>query len=134
MFVVGLEELENVWKNMYVHVHVHVCIQFKSYSLLLQVYKWPWCVTISYCLECSFQRYPEMFCFLINGRFTLNIHIFVKGNILEWYHAIIAREDNSALLRILAALSRKRTFLFWFYYQLFWLIVLIIFFFWWYTQ
>lgn len=104
------------------------CIQFKSFSLLLWVYKWPWCVTISYCLGCSFQRYPEMFRFLLMEG-LLSIYIFLwSGNILEWYHAIIAREDNSALLRILAALSRKRTFLFWFYYQLFWLIVLIIFF------
>lgn len=110
------------------------CIQFKSFSLLLWVYKWPWCVTISYCLGCSFQRYPEMFRFLLMEG-LLSIYIFLwSGNILEWYHAIIAREDNSALLRILAALSRKRTFLFLLYYQLFWLIVLIIFFFWLYTQ
>lgn len=30
MFVVGLEELENVWKNMYVHVHVFSSNHFPS--------------------------------------------------------------------------------------------------------
>lgn len=34
MFVVGLEELENVWKNIYIHVHVFSSNHFPCYEFI----------------------------------------------------------------------------------------------------